>query len=303
VSVALLFPGQGSQVPGFLHALPECHAVQSTLAEASVVLGEEALLLDTAEALAGPVPTQLSLCMAGVAFARFLAGENIPITAAAGLSVGVFAAAVATGSLKFADALRLVRRRAELMEAAFPGGTHGLAVIEGLRRDQMDSLLVGSGAALANDNAPLQFVLAGPVVVLDDLCARAPMLGAHRAQRLRISVPSHTAALQPAADELRWLVDATEIAPPAFPLYANRNARRIVTADKLREELANNLAAPVLWRDIMTALESLNIGLFVEAPPGHTLASLAKANLAGANVLSAADTRWDIVLREARRHR
>lgn len=302
MSVALLFPGQGAQVPGFLHALPPCAAVETTLAEASAVLGADALLLDSAEELAGTVPTQLSLCIAGVAFARFLAAESVAVTAAAGLSVGVFAAAVAAGSLEFADALRLVRRRADLMEAAFPGGTHGLAVIEGLRRSAVDALLTGSGASLANDNAPLQFVLAGPVLVLQELLPRALEQGAHRAQLLRVAVPSHTSALQPAAEELRLMVEAMPVRAPEFPVYANRNARRMVSAEKVREELAGNLAAPVLWRDIMAGLESLGIGLFLEAPPGHALASLAQANLAGAKVLSASETRWDIMVREARKH-
>ena len=301
MSLALLFPGQGAQTSGHLHALPDCAAVRQTLDEASAALGVDALTLDTAEALQGTVATQLSLLIAGTAFARFLASEGVVPAAAAGMSVGVFAAAVAAGALALPDALQLVQLRAELMERAFPGGTHGMAVVEGLRRVQVEQLIGGSGATLANDNAPLQFVLAGPIATVEALCARAAEQGATRAERLRVAVPSHGEWLQPAAQVLRTAVDAVPVTAPCFPLCANRNARRVTTADKLREELGGNLAAPVLWRDGMEALDAAGTTLYLEAPPGHTLAGLVHVNLPEAQVLSAGERRWDSLVRAAQK--
>ena len=301
MNVALLFPGQGAQTPGFLHTLPEIECVQKTLVEASNALGFDVLSLDSEPMSRGTVAVQLSLLIAGTAFARFVHAEKIVPVAAAGMSVGAFAAAVAASALAFADALQFVKWRAELMEQAFPDGTHGLAVVEGLQREQLELLLVGRELVLANENALAQFVVVGQTPSLHTICAVALQAGAHRAELLQIGVPSHTVLLQPAAETLSRLAMKIAVSTPAFPLFANRTARPLISADKLREDLTWNMAAPVMWRDIMSAMGELGVDLFLEAPPGHTLGRLAHVNLPEVAAMSAADTRWDVLAKAARR--
>ena len=299
MSIALLMPGQGAQTPGFLHALSDCQAVREVLAEASELLDHDALDLDTEEALASTVAVQLSLLLAGVAFARYLEQGGVTITAAAGMSVGAFTAAVAAGSLNLRDALRLVRLRGQLMEQVFPGGTHGMTAVEGLSSDALERLLEGTGLVLTNDNSPSQFVVAGPLAGLDALCVQALSQGVQRATRLRMNVPSHGVWLRPAATVLSKAAAQVVWSTPRFLLFANRDARPITSADKLREDLVWNMALPVMWRDMVGGLESCGIDLYVEAPPGHVLAGLVRANAPHAKVISAAEARWDVALRGA----
>src|ERR1700680_1596292 len=120
MSVAFLYPGQGAQVPGMLHQLSDRGGNTSTLQEASQVLGRDVLTLDTEQALSSTVPVQLALFVSGVATTRIMQAEGVGPDVVAGLSVGVFAAAVAVGVLSFKDGLSLVKLRAELMEKAYP---------------------------------------------------------------------------------------------------------------------------------------------------------------------------------------
>src|ERR1700761_3071743 len=135
MSTAFLFPGQGAQVPGMLHTLPEHSAIERTLTEASDHLHRDVRELDSEQALQSSVPVQLALLTAGVAVARALAEEGVAPEAVAGLSVGAFAAAVHCGALGFPDALRLVEQRAEMMVTLYPTG-YGLAAIVGLTEAQ-----------------------------------------------------------------------------------------------------------------------------------------------------------------------
>ena len=297
MSFALLFPGQGAQSVGFLHALPDEAAVRAVLAEASSWLGYDVMSLDGEEALRGTVAVQLGLLVAGCAFAEWMKAQGVAPRCAAGMSVGAFAAAVAAEALTLKDALRLVKWRAELMDAAFPGGTHGMAVMEGLRRRDVDALLAGTELRLANENSLTQFVVAGEKRALEDVCARAMEVGAHRAVLLRMSVPSHSEALRPATLALAEFAKDVEVRAPKFAVFSNQTARTITTADALRKDLVGNMAAPVLWRDVMGAMHERGVTMFVEAPPGHTLTHLVQANLPDVDAMAAAELRWDVVVR------
>ena len=140
MSVALLFPGQGSQSPDMLHRLPDHPAVRQTLGEVSAALGYDVRTLDSPEALRSTVPVQLALLTAGVAAARALEAEGVIREAVAGLSVGAFGAAVHADVLSLADAVQLVKQRAELMEQYSPEG-YGLTAIVGLKEDQVLALV------------------------------------------------------------------------------------------------------------------------------------------------------------------
>jgi malonate decarboxylase epsilon subunit len=172
MTVAFLFPGQGAQSVGLLHHLPQHAEVTRTIAEAGAVLGLNLGTLDTAQALHSTVAVQLELLVAGVATARALTMESTAPSAVAGMSVGAFGAAVICGTLAFDDALRLIRRRAELMQAAFPIG-YGLAAIVGLDESRVEALAEQVRARecpvyVSNINAPRQIVVAGGDAVCAD---------------------------------------------------------------------------------------------------------------------------------------
>ncbi|SNS43253.1 malonate decarboxylase epsilon subunit [Granulicella rosea] len=300
MSNGLLFPGQGSQTPGFLHALPSHAAVQGVFDEASQYLGDDVLKLDSAETLATTVAAQMSMLTAGVAFVRYLKAEGIAFEVAAGMSVGAFAAAVAAGAIAFSDALRFVQRRAELMDAAFPM-RHGMVVVEGLRERTVGELLQNTGITIANYNSPVQFVLAGE---RDELLRFLPVAkagGAHTAMLLGMATASHTADLANAARELHAFAETLPMQNAAFPVISNRTARPLLKAVAICEDLAWNMAYPVRWHDVQAALYGFGVTRLFEAPPGHTLTRLATEAYPDLKVLAAADLRWDILLREARR--
>jgi malonate decarboxylase epsilon subunit len=301
MSIGLMFPGQGAQVAGFLHDLPDVPAVRSTLQHASDLLGFHVLTLDSEAALQSTVSVQLALVVAGAAFASFCAAERIEPTAVAGMSVGAYSAAIAAGAVDLKTALQLVQRRAESMQAAFLPGTHGMLVIGGLRLRAIKSLLLDSSAVVANINSPSQHVIAGEVSALEPLRLRALEQGADLARLLPMAVASHTPALLPAAEQLMHIAMALPFATPATPMYSGRTGRALSTAQSVREELAWNMAYPVLWNDTVAALGSLGIDLLLEAPPGATLTRLAAQILPAVASLAAGEARWDLLLREARR--
>ncbi|MGO8672367.1 MAG: ACP S-malonyltransferase, partial [Capsulimonadaceae bacterium] len=193
--VAFLFPGQGAQVEGLLHQLLEHPEVARTIEEASEALGLGVDALDSAEVLRSTAVVQQALLIAGVATARALMAEHVHPAAVAGMSIGAFGAAVACGTPSFTDALPLVRLRGELMQAAFPAG-YGLAAIEGLDEAHLEIIVDQVGTAesavfISNINSPRQVVVAGGDAALDAVTAQALRQGAHRAECLAVSVPSH----------------------------------------------------------------------------------------------------------------
>lgn len=299
MSVAVLFPGQGGQTPGFLHRMPVISPVHHVFTEASSVLGFDVLSLDSEAALSSTVATQLGLVIAGAAFWKYLACEGVSVRAVAGMSVGTYSAAFAAGSISLATALTLVRRRAELMQERFPGGTHGLAAVQGLRLAQVEDLLQDSRLSIANFNSPTQFVVAGRVSRLESFMRRAEAAGASKVLLLKASVPSHISELASSSRELRQLAEQLPVDPPDETVFLNGDARPILTAEGVREELAFNMTRPVRWHDIMGVITGFGITLCIESPPGHALTGLVAETAAGVRALSAAEIRWDVLLRAA----
>lgn len=280
MTLALLCPGQGTQTPGFLHRLPDHPVVAATLAEAVQVLGRHPLALDSAEALASTVAVQLSIVIAGVAAGRALAAEGVAAEAFAGLSVGSFTAAVLAGAIGFADALRLVDLRARLMAEACPTG-YGLAAIIGLAEARVRALVASSHrddapVYLANLNGPTQFVIAGSDAGLAHCLAAASAIGA-RVERLDVAVPSHCPLMDGVAAALASAIEAVPLRPPSALYLANDGGRVTRDAAAVRADLARNVARPVQWHRGVSVLGELGIGHFLELPPGHALADLARA--------------------------
>ena len=298
MSIAFLFPGQGAQSPGFLHRLAAAHPeTAASIDAAGAILGLNAWALDEEAALRSTVAVQLTTVIASVAAARLCGARGVAAQAAAGLSVGAFAAAVAAGALAFEDMLPLVRLRARLMEQAYPSG-YGLAAVVGLTRRQVEALVTaehrdGAPVYLANLNAPTQFVLAGAEAGLEAVLAAAQAAGARKAERMAVSVPSHCPLLAGVGDALAEAIAHVPMRAPTIGYVSNRGGRLLRDVEAIRADLARNVMYPVLWHDATGLLYEAGARLFVEMPPGHTLTNLATAAFDDARALAFEDTRFD----------
>jgi malonate decarboxylase epsilon subunit len=281
MSAAFLFPGQGSQVPGMLHALPDHRAIARTLDEVSETLGKSVLELDSREALQSTISVQLALLASGVSVARALIEDGVEPEAVAGMSIGAFGAAVASGVLDVADGVRLVKERAEGMVRLYPNG-YGLAAIIGLTEGQVSALVQEAYTErdpvyVGNINAPRQIVIAGSNGGMDKVLLAARKSGARKALRLDVSEPSHCPLLEPVAADLRKRLQTMRLKKPKMIYVGNVTGRALRSAEAVADDLANNIAHGVRWHDGTTVLEELGCRLFLEMPPGHVLSELGRA--------------------------
>ena len=289
MSIAFLFPGQGSQSIGMLHQLLAHPEVERTIDEISSVLHCDVRGLDSGEALASSVSAQLALLTSGVATARALIEEGAQPSVVCGLSVGAFAAAVVADVLPLEDAVALVKLRAEKMVELYPTG-YGLSAIVGLNESQVLSIVQAvttdrEPVFIANINAPLQTVIAGSNAGMELALERARRQGSRKAERLEVSVPSHCSLLQPVADLLQQRFSSLRLRKPGLTYIGNVNARAMRTPELIASDLANNVAHGVRWHDATTVAKELGCNLFLEMPPGHVLSDLARENLPGVNAL------------------
>jgi malonate decarboxylase epsilon subunit len=273
MTIVFVFPGQGAQSQGLLHHLPDHPEVTRTIEEASDVLGLNIDALDTTEALGSTAAVQPVLLAASVATARALLAEDTHPAAAAGMSVGAFGAAVTCGTLAFADALRLVRQRGELMQSAFPSG-YGLAPIEGIDEARVQSIVERISTPevpvyVSNINGPRQIVVAGKNAGLDAATVLARQQGAQHAERLAVSVPSHCPLLEPVAGRMKQTMFKLRLLSPAVPYISNRGGRALYDAEAIGHDLATAIAHPVRWYDSLEVLRELGATLFLEMAPGH----------------------------------
>ena len=198
--------------------------------------------------------------------------------AAAGHSLGEYAALVAAGAIEFEDAVRLVDARAAAMAAAAGRAPGAMVAMLGGDEARVLALAEAHGLVLANDNAPGQLVLAGPAASVDAAAAEARSAGA-RARRLDVTGAFHSPLMAPAAEALRTALAVTPIAPPRFPVFSNGSAAPFVD---VRRELAENLLRPVRWRETLLALRAVGAREFVELGPGDVLTGLVRRTLAEA---------------------
>jgi len=307
MSVAFLFPGQGSQVPGMLHTLPDHPAIGRTLDEVSESLGENVLELDSTEALRSTVSVQLALLTSGVAVARALIAEGVEPGAVAGMSVGAFAAAAAAGALNLGDGVRLVKQRAEGMVKLYPKG-YGLAAIVGLTEKQVSTLVEAAYADqnpvyVCNINAPRQIVIAGSDEGMNKVLEAARKSGANKAVRLNVSEPSHCPLLEPVADALRTSLQAIYLQQPKIRYVGNVTGRALRSAEAISQDLASNIAHGVRWYDATTVLQELGCRLFLEMPPGHVLSELAREAFPDVRTLAVGEASLKDALRLASQFR
>lgn len=294
MNVAFLFPGQGSQVPGMLHTLPDHPTISRTLDEVSEALGEDVVELDSPAALRSTVSVQLALLASGVAVARALVAEGVKPEAVAGMSAGAFAAAVVAGVLNLADGVRLMKQRAERMVELYPK-EYGLAAIVGLTEKQVSALVEEAYSAqnpvhVGNINAPRQIVIAGSNEGMNKVLEAARKTGARKAMRLDVSEPSHSPLLQPVADALTKTLQALHLHEPKLIYVGNVTGRALRTAEAISEDLATNIAHGVRWHDATTVLTELGCRLFLEMPPGHVLTELGREAFSGVRTLAVGET-------------
>lgn len=279
MAVAFLFPGQGSQRAGMLHALPAHPRVEATLQEAGDILHQDSRSLDEEKTLESTIATQLAIFIAGVASARALIAESAEPDFVAGLSVGAFSAAVISGALEFGDGLRLVRTRAESTAERFPDG-YGLSAIVGLDEQTVAKLVADCATPeqpvyIALLNAPLQIVVAGSIEGMEKVLDLARKAGCQKAERLQVRIPSHCPLFQDVAQRLTETIRDLKPRKPRATYIANRTARPTQDFDRIREDIATNIAHPVRWHDSTEVLVEMGARLFIELQPGQVLTKLA----------------------------
>lgn len=306
MSILFMFPGQGSQSAGMLHALPRDPAVTQTLDEAGEALDADPLTLDTEQALGSTVATQLCLTIAGVAVARALIRQGAAPDMVAGLSIGEWPAAVVAGVLDFGDALRLVRLRGQLMQDAYPYG-YGMAAIVGLTEPEVGTIVeqvrtAATPAYVANLNAERQIVVAGSDAALGRVMALAQARGASCATRLSMAVPSHCPLLEAQARELAAAAQRTARHAPRLVYLSSSRARALLRADLIVPDLAWNMARPVLWHDTLRHAFERGARLAVEVPGGGALTRLAQSVFMQGMALDAG-AGFDAVRIRVQRHR
>jgi malonate decarboxylase epsilon subunit len=294
MSVAFLFPGQGSQQPNMLHDLPQHPMVTRTIEEASLALGKDVLSLDTSTALLSTRAVQLSLLISGVAIARALKSEGAIPDIVAGHSVGSFAAAVVAGTLNFSDALSVVELRGRLMENSYPSG-YGMGVIIGLDERRIISLTdkintADSPVFIANLNAHDQITIAGSILGIEAVFTLARSRGAHNTKLLKVNVPSHCELLKSVSNEIANKMSSIILKFPTIPYVGNCKARAFRKAEEIRDDLSKGVANPVRWHEATILMFELGTRLFVEIGPGQTLTNMAKKVFPDARCISALDS-------------
>ena len=270
MKILFTFPGQGTQHPGMLQHLPG-----DELAQAREVLGDEALTLDTPDALKHTRAVQLSLLIAGVAWARELERRGVAPDIVSGLSIGAYPAAVVAGALDFRDALTLVALRGDLMEQAYPHG-YGLTAIMGLTLSQVEPLLEGTGTYIANLNAETQTVIAGPDDGMAIVAKRAMANGATKAPRLAVSVPSHCELLAQPAQKLVQAFNGVMLKRPRYAYLSGSTGRVLWQPERIADDLAMNMARTVRWQEAVISANEREARLAIEMPPGGILTCLTR---------------------------
>jgi [acyl-carrier-protein] S-malonyltransferase len=285
--VVLLFPGQGSQKPGMGKDLAEAFpAAKAVFDQADAALGVSLSRLcfeGPADELTLTHNAQPALLAHGAAvWAATRDKLRGRVRAAAGHSLGEFTAYHAAGSLSLADALRLVRRRGELMYETGVKRPGAMAAILGDMSEPIESITsrATSEAGLvspANYNCPGQIVISGEEAGVERAMVLAKEAGAKRAMRLNVSGAFHSALMETALDGLTQAVGSASFMNPQFPVFANVNAESVTTADRGKQLLLQQLTRPVRWTEEITAMASkFPDALYVEMGPGSVLAGLVK---------------------------
>ena len=281
---AFVFPGQGSQAIGMLNGFGDNPVVRDTVAEAS-----DAIKIDLAKMIAeGPkedldltTNTQPVMLTAAVATWRAwrAAGGGLPALVA-GHSLGEYSALVAAGALSFAEAVPLVRFRAQAMQEAVPVGQGGMAAILGLSDEDVRAACAeaaqGEVVEPVNFNAPAQVVIAGHKAAVERACEACKARGAKRALVLPVSAPFHSSLLRPASLRLQDYMAGLQFSAPSIPLINNVDVAIVTDPAAIRDALVRQAASPVRWVETVQKFTAEGVNHVIECGPGKVLAGLTK---------------------------
>ena len=283
---AFVFPGQGSQAVGMLDAWGDHPEVVRTLAEASEALGEDiAALIKTGpkEQLDLTTNTQPVMLTAGIACYRaWIAETGLVPAAAAGHSLGEYTALVAAGALTLANALPLVRFRAQAMQQAVPVGVGAMYAILGLESSTVREVCLQAAAATGeaveavNFNDPKQTVIAGTKAGVEKASELLKAAGAKRCLPLPVLAPFHSSLMKPAAEALKGKLATTPFGPLQFPVINNIDVAAVSGSEALSDALYRQAFGPVRWVEVVQALKARGLNHVIECGPGKVLAGMAK---------------------------
>lgn len=281
---AFVFPGQGSQSRGMMNGYADFSMVRDTFTEASEILQQDLwqLVAEGSDTdLNATVNTQPVMLTAGVAVYRAWQGQGGATPAMlAGHSLGEYTALVAAGALRFADALPLVRFRAQCMQQAVPEGVGGIAAILGLDDDAVRAVCAegaqGEVLEAVNYNSPAQVVIAGNRAAVERGMDLAKARGAKRAIMLPMSVPSHCQLLKGAAERLRGYLANVSMQAPATPVLHNADVAAYSDSAAIKDALVRQLYSPVRWVETVLEFGKQGITHNIECAPGKVLAGLNK---------------------------
>lgn len=281
---AFVFPGQGHQSVGMMNHYGEEIVLRQTFDEASSALGEDLwqMVLDgPADVLARTTNTQPIMLAAGISVYRLWRDRGGALPAVlAGHSLGEYSALVAAGALGFADAVRLVRLRAQAMQDAVPMGEGAMAALLGLdepaARAACDKAAQGQVVSCANLNAHGQIVVAGHTAAVERAVSIAREMGAKRAVMLHVSAPFHCTLMKPASEQLQRGLESVELRPPQIPVIHNADVHSYTDPDRIRDALVRQVYMPVRWIETIQAMAKLGCTKVIECGPVHILSPLTK---------------------------
>jgi len=286
MNFAVVFPGQGSQSVGMLSALSDAYSVVSdTFAEAADVLGKDYWALAQSgpeRELADTRVTQPLMFIGGIAVWRSLLQAGLPSpSAVAGHSLGEFSALVAADALDYADGLKLVHQRAQLMSTAVPPGQGGMAALIGMDDDDVIAVCKDSTGdrivEAVNFNAPGQVAISGHIDALEKTTLLAKERGARKAIMLPVSVPNHSSLMKEAGVKLSETIDTIQWRAPSIPLIQNAQAAAPKDVAALLTSLRKHVYSPVQWtRTVQSLRDDFNVESIIESGPGKVLCGLGK---------------------------
>jgi [acyl-carrier-protein] S-malonyltransferase len=288
MTIAFVFPGQGSQAVGMGAELARSHAAASAVfAEVDAALGQklsDIMFNGPLETLTLTENAQPALMAASLAVTRVLEAEGFKLAGkvdcVAGHSLGEYSALAAAGALSIADAARLLKIRGQAMQAAVPVGQGAMAALLGVGRDVAEKLAAeaaqGEACQLANDNEPTQAVISGAKTAIDRAAQLAKAHGVRRFMPLNVSAPFHCALMQPAADAMAEALAKVEVKAPAVPLIANVLAAPITDPAEIKKRLVEQVTGTVRWRECVLTMAGRGITEVYEIGSGKVLSGLVK---------------------------